>query len=811
MEIDEFNQGRATWLEWVAQRVCPSKLGDRISSLTDKPHVERAMIVLHVGVGHIYGLADAEITLPGACSEVDVEALISTWWRGGFADPLTSSELTITWMAFLQIGRDLGLISTELLEAIVQSEVASRMRPETTQDLGTSVADAALLARVVNSAPAPIRASTVDADFSWECDGSHLHVVRALVNRDGPAALYQVLTYLEITAALPSSKFDLWKVEALKSARLTSHVYLSIPGSWPGPNGNDIPDWVRDVVVVRGGRSYQSSAGFVPGWLLVATTDAELSAMNRWAYQGGVGLDLSSPERLTFVVRMEFGENDFGYIEYTYQLDDRQLLNWLRTMLAVGVLRVELYRLDVYSRLIFVATFGFGLPSQLVSSAYEHVVQYSPPDDRLITWREPTSRDWLRHLGQIERAFFENLTVAVPALNTDSPLDRAFQEHLRTIHITARDHFRGSLVDEPALVASRQELETQITKSPRVEFAAAAIENLGANRALVQFMATVDAPMALRANAAFLEGDLVVAETFEFSTEIDLSTTWESLDELAAYLANGLVKVGDFLRSHGVQGVVISSGAGVYNVPFHEAFMSMGFVEASYSHRIATLAPKARAAKPFGALVRGHAGDGAQRIPAVDTELAIVRAVGGEAPGDLFGVLPEIVHLAGHAQTGSRDFEVGLLVSGGSEAPLTSAQVLLEVDASSTEIVFLSACSSGAGKFPIGEVIGAIPLDVAFIEKGAKVVISTSDLIGDQIACIFATVFHSSLSQGMGVWDSYIESREAVRAGSIGAHHTELLPLLSRLWPDWAADIARRNQERPGEWRLFRVSGRFWD
>lgn len=172
--------------------------------------------------------------------------------------------------------------------------------------------------------------------------------------------------------------------------------------------------------------------------------------------------------------------------------------------------------------------------------------------------------------------------------------------------------------------------------------------------------------------------------------------------------------------------------------------------------------------------------------------------------------LPRVVHLAGHAKSGSRAFDVGVWLGGSSSSPISSARVLLDVDARKCELVFLSACSTAAGVFASGELPDALPLDAAFIDSGARTVVATSAPVNDRVACFFACVFYAEWLSGASVWSSYVEARRAARTGRLPDRHANLRLLLSEFWPDWQSDLQVQRQVAPDDWMLFRVAGRHW-
>ncbi|MEO6504036.1 MAG: CHAT domain-containing protein [Jatrophihabitantaceae bacterium] len=810
--VEGYFSGRALWVDWLAHRICPDRLVKRVDGFEALSAAERALATLHVGIGHILGVADEDLRIEGALTADAATQLISRWWRHGGADPLTSANLVLSWIGLFQLARDTGTARADFLTLVRESQTGQRLTSMTSANLDVSSADDHVLRNYLhNLETAPIDAASFpEAIYSWECSGSHLGIVRALASACDLSDLVGVVTMLELTACYPDSEDDRWDVDALEAAGRMHHFYLSVPGGWPESNAQEVPRWVRDVVTVQGARMWYATSGFVPGWLIVAESDEELRAILRWTYSPAFGVDPSNPKQITFVFPLEFASNDTSEPAYRYQLHDVQLLQWLRTLLAIKLIRLEVYQLDVNGHLNFVFTFGTLLPPELIEKARGHLNEMMPDEADIHLFKDSTPTEWLVLMSQTERNTFASLAMCAGELGTESELGDAYRHHLHLVDAATSASLRGGLFDTRAYAEAKESLQTSISRHPREEPRPLQLEYLGAARGLVQFVVTVDEPVALQAFAAYLKADgEAVVKRFEFSIEIDLGFRYRTIDELCGYLRNGLTQLKS-LQAEGVESLVISAGAGIYNLPFHEALMELGFLEVSYTHRVASLAPRPVDPTDAPALVCGYAGAGSNRIASVEVELDIVAALVGKATRALSDTLPSIAHLAGHAKAGGQPYEIGMWLGPADGRPLSSANVLLEVDASAASLVFLSACSSGAGDFPVGELVEAIPLDVAFIEKGARAVVSTAAPVNDQVACFFACVFHDELRRGSSIWTSYAVARQAASTATLGEDRAELSSMLSARWPNWRRDMERQNTSGDASWRMFRVSGRYW-
>jgi len=808
MDLGEFLSGQKVWLDWLTAQAGVHQLKRRFNGLRHLGDIECALVATHIGLGHMLGVADADLAIEDVIAIEDVTDLISRWWRAGAADPLTTSEIICVWIALFQLSRDHGAVEVRVLKAIVQSQTGLRMQSITQQDLGLEVRDYRGLALLLEGVDSVEISRLPGRVFPWEGPGAHLAKLRGVIYSHELAEVSGKVSLLEITAALGASEIDLIRVEDLKIASRVQHVYLSVPGAWPGPAANDIPDWVRDVVTVRGARMYQSSTGFVPGWLVVVESEEELAAVNRWGYNQVFCLPESGTNELVIGVVLEFGPNDNAVLSYRYPLNDVSHTNWLKTILALAVVRFEIYRLGLFGELSYVATMGVHLPPELVNLLRQAIAATNVED--VSSFHSYLPSDWLKVFGHTEWSTFETLSICQPEFDASTAIGGAYRHYLKMMDASGRQHLLGSTPDLRLLEEAQRTLRLEISKRGSSDAAAPLdLSVLGDRRGVVQFRVTLDEPASLRANVAFLdENGSEVAETFEFSATISLNSTHKSIDDLCAYLTVGLEPLREIQR-RGVSSLVVAAGAGIYHLPFHEALLALDFEEVTYTHRLSTLKPKPRDSPDDPPLVAGSPGVGDQKLDLLDIELQTVSEING-AEVSVFAAqrLPRIVHLAGHAVTGSRDYEVGMWAT--AEYPLTPSRVLLDIDANSCDLVYLSACSTGTGEFNAGEVIGAVPLDVAFIEKGAKVVISTLAPINDQVAAFFACVFHAAYAASGDVWRSYLVAREASASGELPSVLDGLQRMLAERWPSWHSDMANRLRRSPGDWKLLRISGRHW-
>ncbi len=237
-----------------------------------------------------------------------------------------------------------------------------------------------------------------------------------------------------------------------------------------------------------------------------------------------------------------------------------------------------------------------------------------------------------------------------------------------------------------------------------------------------------------------------------------------------------------------------------------------GFDEVSYAHRstvVSSESPDIHDGQEI--LMAGWPGTvgAANYLNSLEIELTALERMYGQARQSSvdLSALPEIVHFAGHGDAGLSITSHWMQATETIGELLTPAGVLLNADASRTELVYLSACSTGAGVFGLRSVMEAVPLDVAFLERGATCVVSTSAPVNDVIASMFAITFHAALRAGAAIWEAYIDARSAT---STGNSSPESQLALDTEWSSWRVQHSRASARHPDDWMRFRLSGRHW-
>lgn len=797
-----FAEARYLWFEHVAAKFLNSTTNEVFKD-TDCSLQEQAMLVVHVGIGHLYGVADSDSCIEGVLSPKQVETLISRYWRDGNVSPNISRLVPFLWSSVYRLGRDTSSIRVEILEPLFDSQLGRRLRNESDHDLTPTAVDTRAIEYVKAN---PIQAcSTYSVESRpLDCDGSHLCFIATLLD-EGNRNVLEFVTLFEIFSCLPTDDEALSDIGALEEAGNRHEIFRSMPGGWPGPGPSDVPGWVRDVVINVGARMYYASTGHVPGWLIVAESDDELRAIQRWTYEPkfGFGIDSSGDPVLSIGITYP-SDGVSADAWWVYPLRDSRSVNRLSALIAIGVVRLDIYRISSDAKLEFVFAFGCPLPIPLRDACRQFLRENSLPPSEVRLFRPMTPEDDLWGMSLVERNLYDGLSVGLQALRADEPLElaRAFRTHLESLDATTAATFGGLSIDD-LYQESRERWKVAITQSERPPQQTIDLAVLGAERGYVQFRLRLDWPAVLVAHVAYVNqrGEL---KTLTVEFEGDLNATWD-VNQQAEALCEGLSELVEML-SEGITSLIICPAPTVYNLPYHEALLRLGFNEVSYTHRLETLRSSIRSTNAETGVL-GFAGVGDRYIGAVEVELDIVaETYGVSRTQQLAGPLPSVLHLAGHGHAGSRTYETAMEISA-TGTPLSSARVMLDFDASECELVFLSACSSGAGVYLPDQMVEGVPMDVAFIESGARTVISTSRPVNDFIACFFAAVFHSALHAGNSIWGAYLEARDAAKSGKLPVHSAAL----EQRWPTWEVDVRAALSVHPHDWQNYRLSGRYWD
>jgi len=797
---EAFASGRRLWLEHISTLILNST-ASRIFTDNRLAPVEQAMLVVHAGIGHVYGVAEADSCIEQVLSPEQVEALVSSYWRDGRLDPRLARFIPFLWPSLYRLGRDTGAFSDELLQDLFHSQLGRRLQRETDKDLHPEAVDSQILKHIEER---QLKPSGIDVgDLSLECEGSHLGFVDALLEAGVPLAM-QLVTLLEIQACFLDDERAETELAALQKAGELHEIFRSMRSGWPGPSPQNVPNWVRDVTLNVGARMFHASTGHVPGWLIVAESDDELQAIHHWSYAPTFGFGQDALGNPVLTIQLTFpSDQQTADAWWIYPLDDLRSVTHLRTLLAIGLVRLDVYKISRAGRLEFVFAFGCPLPLPLRDACWQFLSENSIPTSEILLFHPLTSRDELARMTLAERSVYDGLSRGVHALHAEpsSPLGAAYRRHLETLDAATAAAF-GGIPADGVYQESRESWRIALGQAGPPPKELIDLTPLGSGRGYAQFQVKLDGVTQLIAHVAFLDdSNELVTKTVEFDGR--LSIEWD-LDRQAAALAAGLSDFGQVLAS-GVTKLVVCPATAAYNLPIHDALLRLGFDEVGYTHRVGTLAAQSREGAAAATII-GFAGEGPRQINAVDTELTIVSHLySAYELRTLSGALPRIVHLAGHGHAGNRSYETAIEVSA-TEPPLSSARILLALDASKSDLVFLSACSSGAGEYFSDQLAEAIPMDVAFIEAGAKAVVSTSTPVNDHIACFFAAVFHTEVLSGGSVWESFLKAREAARTATLpGASEA-----IARLWPTWFADVSAAIDVNPDHWLSYRLSGRYW-
>ncbi|MFD5600249.1 CHAT domain-containing protein [Leucobacter sp. NPDC058333] len=463
-------------------------------------------------------------------------------------------------------------------------------------------------------------------------------------------------------------------------------------------------------------------------------------------------------------------------------------------LLEVGLVRVEFYRLREDGELRHL--WNFGLPMGQLEPLREHRAQWSG----VIRGRFdllPSPIELLKMIDQRQRALFESTIPLAEASVSEAPVSGAWSRRLQVLEDAAQTHAGGGLIDERLLSESEEELRLAEATTPRMTWHPDPVW-VKEREALLHISVMEDtgwfsAAVVYRTGAGDLRGNMLDLAAAHFEIARSYTTLGESLIELLAPLR--------LLLDEGVSDLLISAGLGAYDLPIHEAALRMGFRSATYSHSLRPLQSLPADVKENACAVLGYAGAGAEYLGAAAAELDIVRALtGGHSLSDWRGQWPRVLHVAGHGIAGAREYETGIRLA---NDVLSAPGILRSVDATKTQLAFLSACESGLGVFRPGRVARSVPLDVAALEKGCRTVISTSAPVNDHIALIFATTFHHHFSAGETAWESYLETR-SVFAGDGLTVPDEVASRLDTAFPGWRTPLSAQSMDT---WHLFRFSG----
>lgn len=768
------------------------------------------MLAVHVGVSHLYGFGEEDIAV-GSYLAFEVSERTISRWRSGDFDPRLSSQLILVWFAFFQVGRDTGTIRKSLLTELANSPLYGTLVNETGGNLKANADDT--LREIIQTTYSDFEytslPSTENNVYSLETSDCHLSMIRS-AHRNDNSQFIQLVSLLELCACYPDDADDMWNSTALENIRSRKFPPLIVPGAWPKTRGEAPPSWVIEAVRTRGARFSYASSGFTPGWFLVMDSDEVERAVTRAGYETKFVYIDKEDGKISLGFLLEFPDKTSARITYTYHLSDIDSVNSLSAMLSMGIVRIDFYSLKANSSLCWSHSIGRRLPPELITRGRDAVRKWQRESAQIdqMHW---TADQRLRQMALMERNIFERLTISQKLLREDpeSPYSGAYRRFLEVAHVTTVQRSSNGIVDDSLYDEAVNFLHAEMAKAtPALDPIDLSI--LPNETAYIQFFLVSGYLHALVAYYADI--DHTICQEFEFSGEVHFSFSPSDARQVSDELACGLLRLKS-LQENGINSLIISLGPDIYNFPFHDALLELGFLRVSYTHRLGSLAAPPDIRPGAVACISGHAAPEGDYLAAVTYELAVLRRIHG--PATVNGMLretPAIVHWAGHGLPGSAAFEGGMRMGPLNADFVSSAKILADYDCSSTSVVFLSACSTGRGEYSFDNLAAAVPLDVAFIEAGASSVLATSARVNDIVSAFFAIVFHFALIKlRIPIWDAYILARDCTKSRNLDPTLVDLRIVLEMEWSTWCEDLNRAMHHAPDDWRLFRLSGRYWN
>ncbi|GAA1140829.1 CHAT domain-containing protein [Microbacterium aurantiacum] len=777
MTPEALDRLRRYWLTEIAEQAFPSRWDASFPSLAALPPMSRLTVILMVGMGHLLGMDDHDLAPDGVLSDSDVGELIIKAWRGAgipadFASWLGPSLISMRWAA----NRYEHLDHSPLGRWLESSHFNDRFSALSTlwhssPDYSSELESAAL------GAPAHLSLEELSLwlHHSWPDD-----------------IVLLWFTPLEARFLGPDPERDRAR-KILQSAGSEMYVPLLMPGAWPTRPHGSTPAWFRDVVTIEGARTWHSSSGYVPTLFVVVETDRDERSLTAWSYAPALATRFLSSSRVELFILLD-PDDDPAYLPFYFDYTEHRARQHLDVMLTIGHARIEFYRLqsDGYLQHLW----NFGVPLFALDEVREHRERWLEPGPGPFA-DAATAGEMLQMIDLRQRAVFDSTLPSLDPRGSAAKVSAAWERQLCVLDDAAQSYAMGRPIDERVLAEAAGELRLAEATERRI-IEPADEQRIHPGQALLQISVKEDtqwfsAAVVYRTPDRTLHGVPLTLEPPDDEPNLG----GPGSDPLTALL-KPLREIAD----KGISDLVISAGHGAYSLPLHDAVLRLGFRSATYCHTV-RLMHRPRASSDNRTLVLGYPGTATDYIAAADAELDIIAALtqARRVASGWRNAWPRTVHIAGHGVAGDREHESGILLADSDF--LSAAGILRTVDASDTDIAFLSACSSGTGRINVGRAARAIPLDVALLEKGCRTVISTSAPVSDHVALIFATTFHHALANGVSAWDSYVEARSAFAAATPRVAR-DVQDLLDAAYPPWRLPLPHAQAQ---DWVLFRYSG----
>lgn len=797
------NRARVSRLEKFANDIMTVSPNTILSNTQSIPN---ALVITHVGLGHILGIDDSDLFIPGHLEPSEVQQIISEVWRIGSYPPKYAVDLPATYSSLFVVARDTQAIDSQLLRTLCASQLNATLNQLTIADLTSEHPNPnwqQLRQEISKSYTEPDFNLTNDQLTTFE-NRIYAELVKSVIaNNSEPLKL---LSLLEITSIdwetfYPNSPDQ--DIEAWTQNRFIPKI---LPGSWASFPGSAVPNWVESMVVERGARFFPASSGMVPGWFFVAESNEECRAFNAWTYSPEVGFSEDSEAfYLSFPLRFE--DNTHARVWYRYSRNDRLQLADLRALLAIGAVRIELYQIEPGGKLSHVQSFGIPLSARFIEQCNEAMETPSQtPGTTELDSLELTSDSYIYIMEMLDQSTSEFYRESITSLirmdhDTGNALQSSFHALLRSIDTATASATAGSIIGSDDMDSAREQFLGELSKTPRNTHVDFKPNLLNHNEAYIQirfdresgyfdcfvFRVSDEGIHAFRIDISM--GGSLLTSNAEFAVWVE--TSRQMLSPLSALIADGV----DHLYLH--------IEPAFSHWPWHIPLTQIGFKAISYIPRLNSLSPTSvKLGRKPHALAKGFPGKGTNYLPYVSDELLSVTGMYSHDAGTNGQDRPDILHLSGHAIAGSGRDSVAIFCD--EERPLSSAAVLLNAASFSSQLVVLSACNTGSIQVNLDSVPEVVSLETAFILSGAKVVISTCQPINDVIAFVFSVLFHDQLLNSRSAWLSFVNARDFLTGTDIPGADL----LLSRWHKGWRADLDRALELCPHDWMKFRFAGR---
>ncbi|QSB22019.1 CHAT domain-containing protein [Curtobacterium sp. 24E2] len=742
----------------------------KMPGLEAMPPISRALVAMLVGQGHLLGVDNEDLTFGGEVSADEVRRLIDLWRSGRVAPEIVAEPVMATVSLIWAAVRWESFGKTALHAFLLRSHLLRRLE----EALGDGLLDDRDYHTGIESNPPSLL-----RDSAWP------EALRAVAT--GEPADLRIASPLELRLILDDPFRD-WQVDRLLEVRRVTYASLTADGAWPAKSGGTVPPWLRDVVAGDGARFWHNSTGFVPTFHLVLESPRDEADFLRWTYRPAFSMEFLSDNRVVVYIVLD-PEGDAATLPFYFSYEDWQSSEQLDLFAAIGLLRIEVYRIEADG--VIKHLYNFGTTTDWVLPILQHRGRWGGKPNHPLS-ESLTPEELMKAIDQRQRAAFETTVPGLDPRSANDGVREAWERRLKVLDRAADTYSVGGIVDIEVLEETVIELRNAESRSREPhddDFGA----EIAPGEAVVHYGFREDLGWFSVA-AVHRSEDGAYSGQFYDTTEAWREDSFASgIDDLVRPLVP--------LQAEGVKHLTVSAGAGAYALPLHDAALRLGFETVSYSH---SLRRRPASGRGDGVLVMGYSGAGRDHIPAVDAELSYVSSLYNAAvnvePEAWRGNWPGVVHVAGHGVTGMREYEAGIYLQG---SFMSASGVLRSVDASDTGLAFLSACDSGAGEFAIGAIGKSVPLDVALLERGCSTVVSTSAPVNDVVASVFAVAFHASYAAGASAWDAYSAARAIFEAGRKDVTR-ELKDVFERYLPNWQTELSA---EAEATWRFFRFSG----